>query len=98
MITLEFAYNKLRKRIGDKYIIVDGFELKDAYVFSIADSKYGTTGYPYFSVKKADGSIGGYNPIVDLDEYLYAIENKGIDISALDKDINTILERIDSRR
>lgn len=98
MITLEFAYNKLKKKIGDKFIIVNGFELNEAYVFSIADSKYGTTGYPFFSVQKKDGAIGGYNPMMDLDEFQYAIENKGINIISLDKDAYKLLERIDIKR
>lgn len=84
MITVTAAYRKLRSKLPGSLDIVDGFEIKDAYIFAIADeSGEGNGGYPFFSVLKTNGTISGYNPMQNIPEYLNAIKNNAIDVDSL---------------
>lgn len=88
MISVSSAYSTLKKRLPNNFRIVDGFEIKDAYIFSVIDKNgKGNGGYPFFSVLKRDGTIGGYNPMQDIPEYMNAIKNHEIDIAYLEKPV-----------
>ena len=86
MITVAVAYRRLKNKLPKNIIISDGFEIKDAYIFSVSDKSGEATGaFPFFSVLKSTGEIGGYNPIQNIPEYMNAIKNRAIDIESLDK-------------
>lgn len=86
MITVAVAYRRLKNKLPSNFVIIDGFEIKDAYIFSITDKKgEGAGGYPFYSVLKSNGAIGGYNPMQNIPEYMNAIKNNHIDVGALDK-------------
>lgn len=86
MITVAVAYRRLKNKLPSNFIISDGFEIKDAYIFSVSDKTGETTGaFPFFSVLKSTGEIGGYNPMQNIPEYMNAIKNNSIDIQELDK-------------
>ena len=82
MITAKAAYNKLKSRLGNKFVILDGFEISDAYIFSVIDNQ-GNGGYPFYSVTKNEGLIGGYNPMYDIDEFEDGTQNHPIDVTNL---------------
>lgn len=82
MITATMAYRKLKNKLPNNLKIIDGFEINDAFIFSVTN---GENEYPFYSVSKRDGSIGGYNPMQNIPEYMNAIKNRAIDIESLDK-------------